>query len=86
MEVMSINSMQKDPHMHHPGHVSMNQAKLSDHSYQQEEKELYKHLDLMQYLPDNLQSGLTDKDLVLMPTTDLNNHIKRTGMNKTSGF
>ena len=81
-----MNSMQQDHPMHHPGHVSMNQAKLSNHSYHQGEKEPYKHLDLRQYIPDNLQSGLTDKDLVLMPTTDLNNHIKRTGMNKTSGF
>ena len=32
---MSLNSMQQDPPMHHPGHVSMNQAKLSNHSYQQ---------------------------------------------------
>ena len=50
-----------------------------NHSYQQEEKEPYKHLDLRQYIPDNLQSGLTDKDLVLMPTKDLNKLIKSTG-------
>ena len=43
------------------------------------EKEPYKHLNLKQYIPDNLQSGITDEDLQNMETKDLNRMLKRKG-------
>ena len=46
---------------------------------QQQEKGPYQHLDLRQYIPDNMKTGLTDTDLVIRPTKDLNKLLKSTG-------
>ena len=39
----------------------------------------YQHLDLRQYDQYNHNSGLTDEDLVLTPTKDLNKMLKSKG-------
>ena len=43
------------------------------------EREPYQHLDLRQYDQYNHNSGLTDEDLVLTPTKDLNKMLKSKG-------
>eukprot|EP00092_Neocalanus_flemingeri_P007346 GFUD01007933.1.p1 GENE.GFUD01007933.1~~GFUD01007933.1.p1 ORF type:complete len:162 (+),score=63.58 GFUD01007933.1:48-533(+) len=42
----------------------------------------YQHLNLRQYIPDNIKTGITDEQLVLKPTKDLNKMLKSTGLPK----
>merc|ERR1711872_123210 len=42
----------------------------------------YQHLNLRQYIPDNAKTGITDEQLVLKPTKDLNKMLKSTGLPK----
>jgi len=40
----------------------------------------YQHLNLRNYIPDNIKTGITDEQLVLKPTKDLNKMLKNTGL------
>merc|ERR1711910_75590 len=42
----------------------------------------YQHLNIRHYLPDNINTGITDEQLVLKPTKELNKILKHTGLPK----
>merc|ERR1712142_136990 len=42
----------------------------------------YQHLNLNNYIPNNAKTGITDEQLVLKPTKDLNKMLKSTGLPK----
>lgn len=55
----------------------------SPRSYEEHELDGFGHQDIQNYLPNNLNTGVTDEELVLKPTRELNQILRDSGLSNT---
>merc|ERR1712179_331165 len=68
------------PQHHHQPHQQQHQH------HEQHGPGPYQHLNLRNYIPDNIKTGITDEQLVLKPTKDLNKIKQKRRTLKNRGY